>query len=219
MREDGRLDFAPVPCACKQRERAARAAARLQSDLGTLVRSRWEHLQPGRSWAPAQRQSFGACVCAVREFAASPEGALLLTGTTGCGKTTLLACAANDLLASGRVPLFAVVPDLLDRLRASFDPKAEQPFDDQYEDLKRADVLLLDDFGAEHATSWALEKLYQLVDYRYRHRPDLPLLVSTNLAPNDLRAFSPRIYSRLIEGGYGRLLVNAAPDYRERGDQ
>ena len=56
-------------------------------------------------------------------FAEHPQGWLVLSGTYGCGKTHLAAAIANYQLAAGRsTPMFVVVPDLLDHLRATFSP-------------------------------------------------------------------------------------------------
>jgi DNA replication protein DnaC len=60
------------------------------------------------------------------------------------------------------------VPDLLDELRATFAPDAPQRYDDLFTRVREAPVLILDDFGAHQTTPWAQEKLYQILNYRYR---------------------------------------------------
>lgn len=207
---DGGVIFAAVPCSCKRQERQRLAVQRLQSDLGELAGATWDRLRFGADWTPVQRKSFGDCVRRAKAFATRPTFALVLTGETGNGKSTLLACIGTALAAAGRSPLFAVTPDLLDRLREAFSPKADVGFDQRYQDLREADVLLLDDLGMGNPTPWALEKLEQLVDYRYR--ADRPLAVSTNLGAEDLALWAPRIYSRLARF----LVINRAPDYRQR---
>lgn len=51
-------------------------------------------------------------------------------------------------------------------------------------EVRTAEVLILDDLGAERCTKWAREKLYRLVSYRYQQ--DLPIVASRNLTPDDL---------------------------------
>jgi DNA replication protein DnaC len=200
-----------VPCECRKEAARRRAAERLSTSLGRLSGARWTDLVTRDGWTPEERESFEACRRSGQRFGLAPHYALVLAGPTGNGKTTILACVANDLLTAGRVPLFAKVPDLLDRLRESFRPrqdKGEAQFDALYDDLKNADVLLLDDLGTENPTPWAVEKLYQLVDYRYAN--GLPMAVTTNLRPAQLAALSDRIYSRLAS----HMVVNRTPDHR-----
>jgi len=60
------------------------------------------------------------------------------------------------------------------------------------------DLLVLDDLGAEKVTDWVQDVLFRIVDGRYR--AVRPILVTTNLAPNDLpRTIGERITDRLLE--------------------
>jgi DNA replication protein DnaC len=62
----------------------------------------------------------------------------------------------------------------------------------------RADLLILDDLGAEKPTEWALEKIYQLVNLRYESLR--PMIATTNLDLNSLeRLLGERTFGRLIE--------------------
>lgn len=149
---------------------------------------------------------------AAREFAAQPDYQwLVMRGEPGTGKTHLLVAAANALLEKRR-PLYFVVPDLLDYLRAGIkDGDGEN--DDTIARTKRVrecDVLLLDDYGTENATPFADEKIFEIIDHRYRYRK--PLALTTNLADN---AMPPRIASRLNDIARARLLVMRPGDYRQ----
>jgi DNA replication protein DnaC len=80
---------------------------------------------------------------------------------------------------------------------------------------------VLDDLGAQNDTPWAAEKLYQILDHRYRRR--LPLLVTTNVnlyAPQG--RIEPRVLSRILDGanladGFSRVVLLKVGDYRRRG--
>src|SRR5512140_3410305 len=67
-----------------------------------------------RSWEKAVKASLA--------FAARPRGWLVLTGPYGSGKTHLAAAIANSLADKGNPPLFIMVADLLDHLRAPSRP-------------------------------------------------------------------------------------------------
>ena len=62
-------------------------------------------------------------------------------------------------------------------------------------------LLILDDFGMERGTEYALEQVYNIVDSRYRSQK--PLIVTTNLTLDEIRhpqdTAHARIYDRLLE--------------------
>lgn len=121
---------------------------------------------------------------------------LVLFGGNGTGKTHLASAAANRLRLAGIPCAFGNVPEVLDWLRSTFRPNTGEDFDSNFEDLKNAPALVLDDLGAQSSTPWADEKLYELVNYRTLR--ELPLLVTTNLPSESLER---RLASRLA-GGY-----------------
>ncbi len=145
----------------------------------------------------------------VAEWAGQPGGWLTLFGGTGVGKTHLAAAAANLRLAAGDSVCFAVVPELLDALRASYRDEGEASFEAVFGSLKGVDLLVLDDLGAHQSTEWASEKLYQLCAARYLR--SAPTLITMNVLPDDL---DPRLASRLLDSQRGLALHVKAKDYR-----
>jgi len=144
-----------------------------------------------------------------QQYARSLNGWLLLQGDYGCGKTHLAAAIANFSVSVGVPTLFITVPDLLDALRFAYhDPGAS--FEVRFEEIRRAPLLILDDFGTQNATPWAQEKLFQIVNYRYINH--LPLVVTTNLAEKDIEE---RINSRLQDPELVTRVRILAPDYRD----
>lgn len=105
--------------------------------------------------------------------------------------------------------LFITAPDLLDHLRSTYGPSSEVSYDQMFERIRNAQLLILDDLGAENPSPWAQEKLFQLLDHRYTQR--LPTVITTNI---DLDAFDPRIRSRLLDENFVRRIRITAPDYR-----
>ncbi len=144
------------------------------------------------------------------EFAQAPTDWLVLNGVAyGNGKTHLAAAIANYVVNSGEPVLFIVVPDLLDHLRATFNPATGARLDKRFDEVKTAPLLVLDDLGTESATSWAREKLYQLFNHRYNAR--LPTVITTATPIEDL---DPRLASRMLDGSRCTFFVLEVPSYR-----
>ena len=146
---------------------------------------------------------------AAKTFAEKPTGWLVFTGPYGVGKTHLAAAIGNYQASQGNPPLMVVIPDLLDYLRASFDPKSSISLDRRFEDIKSARLLILDDLGTQSATPWAREKLYQLFNHRYN--AELPTVITTSSMAEDL---DQRLYSRMLDARLCRILLVMAPPYR-----
>lgn len=147
-----------------------------------------------------------------REFAEEPHLWLVLLGPTGCGKTHLAAAVANRLLARGKPVYFVVVPDLLDHLRSAYGPDSKVPYDQLFETIRSAPLLILDDLGSHSSTPWAREKLYQLINHRYNHR--LPTVITTNFSMDELDQSDERLASRLADVKVSTLCPISAPSYR-----
>lgn len=158
---------------------------------------------------PIQRQSLSSALSIAQGYAINLDGWLLLEGTYGCGKTHLAAAVANARLEYGDAVLFVTSPDLLDHLRGSFAANAESGYDEMFDRLRNAPILILDDLGVENPSGWAQEKLFQLLNYRYSRR--LPTVITTN---SDLDLLDPRIRSRLLDDSLIRRVRISAPDYR-----
>ncbi len=186
-----------------------RAAANMAA-LGHMTFDNF-HLTP-YEMSEKMQKSLKAAFDAAREFADDPRGWLVLTGTFGCGKTHLAAAIANHRLADGRAALFVVVPDLLDHLRATFSPGSTVSYDERFEAVRTAPVLILDDLGAQSSTPWASEKLFQLLNYRYTAQ--LPTVITTNQRMEDI---DERLRSRLQDSALVRHTHILAPDYRRSG--
>lgn len=144
-----------------------------------------------------------------RNFAEEPQGWLLLEGMYGCGKTHLAAAVGNWRLKKGDMVLFITTPDLLDHLRSSYAPNAESGYDETFNRVRDAGLLILDDLGVENPSEWAKEKLFQLLNHRYVHRK--ATVITTN---RDLDSLDARIRSRLLDvNGVHHINIHA-PDYR-----
>jgi DNA replication protein DnaC len=142
-------------------------------------------------------------------FAEAPRNWLVFTGTYGAGKTHLAAAIANYRAVRSQPALFVVVPDLLDHLRATFNPQSTVSFDQRFEEVRRAPLLILDDLGTESATPWAREKLYQIFDYRYNAR--LPTVITTAVNIDEV---DPYLRTRMLDIARCTIFEILAPAYR-----
>jgi DNA replication protein DnaC len=162
-------------------------------------------------WSETERASFRAAATSARKYAEEPYGWLVIRGENGCGKTHLASAIANKALTMGMSVFFAVVPDLLDHLRASFAPTAPAGYDEIFDRVRNADLLVLDDLGAQQSSPWAEEKLYQIVNYRTLSH--LPTVVTTNLQPQEFQRLHARLYSRIMDPHAGQLVEILTPHY------
>jgi DNA replication protein DnaC len=156
-----------------------------------------------------QRQNLGMAYQVALQYAESPDGWLVLQGVNGCGKTHLAAAIVNYLYEAKKQAIFVVVPEFLDHLRKTFNPESKVSYDQLFEAVKVAPLLVLDDFGEQSTTPWAQEKLYQVINYRYNAR--LATVITTS---NSLDEIEPRISSRLVDPRISMVINITAPDYR-----
>jgi DNA replication protein DnaC len=145
---------------------------------------------------------------AAHSFAEKPKGWMVMMGTYGSGKTHLAAAIANYRAGLGDPPLFVMVPDLLDHLRATFSPHSNTTFDRRFDEIRTAPLLVLDDLGTQSMTPWVREKLYQLFNYRYN--AELPTVITTSDSLDEMDA---RIRSRLLDGKLCTIYAVTAPSF------
>lgn len=197
-----------IPCACKAKELEEKKMRALleRSNLQALQDKTFATFRPGES-VQLQRAFDRA-----REFAESPEGWLVMLGSFGTGKTHLAAAIGNRRLELGEPAVFMVAPDLLDHLRSTYSPDSETPFDDLFESVRGAPLLILDDLGTQTTTAWASEKLFQILNHRYMMK--LPTVVTTNVELDDL---GDRLASRMADPELSICVSLADTDWRRVG--
>ena len=157
---------------------------------------------------PDETKSLQKALKAAYTYAQKPRGWLVFLGGYGSGKTHLAAAIANYRAGLGDPPLFIMVPDLLDHLRATFSPNSSVAFDRRFDDIRTAPLLVLDDLATQSMTPWVREKLYQLFNYRYNR--ELPTVITT---ADSLDEMDARIRSRLLDGRLCTIYGIAAPSY------
>lgn len=196
------------PCICTTERQQAKLSRELNnlSNLESLRHLTFE------SFDSSQRGTEAAFRIA-REYGRTTDGWLVLHGGVGVGKTHLAAAIANAY-ASRNIQAsvyFRVVPDLLDQLRATFDPETGVAYDERFHQIRNANLLVLDDLGTENSTAWASEKLFQIINHRYNEQ--LPTVITSNAK---LDRIEDRIVSRMLDSRLARYVFVDADDYRVR---
>ena len=119
-----------------------------------------------------------------REFAARfpvRQNSLLLAGPSGIGKTHLAAAILNACADKGIGGLYCETAALLTRLRSTYDKDSGTQDTDILRRLSNADLLVVDDLGAEQLTQWGQNMLHAVLNARYNQ--DLATICTTRLPP------------------------------------
>ncbi|NQT48209.1 MAG: ATP-binding protein, partial [Chloroflexi bacterium] len=147
------------------------------SNLGSMTRLTFDNLMiEGRSSELSNQERFIMAYRAALAYAQNPQGWLVFMGPSGCGKTHLAAAIANQRIQGGQPAFFISVSDLLDHLRSTFSPSSDVSYDDLFDQVLSAPLLVLDDLGIQASTAWAEEKLFQIINHRFNMQ--LPTIVN-----------------------------------------
>jgi len=122
---------------------------------------------------------------------------LLLHGGTGGGKTFWAAAIANGMIDNGMSAMITTIPQLITAMARDFESEKSYILDK----IAQVGFLVLDDIGFERQTSYAAEKMYEIIDTRCQaHRP---LIVTTNLSLDEIQNPQQmeykRVFDRIIE--------------------
>ncbi len=158
---------------------------------------------------PSQVTELRRVIRTAEDYAQNPLNWLLLRGRHGVGKTHLAAAVANRVVRSGKTVLFVVVSDLLDHLRATFQPGSPVSYDQRFNEVRRAWLLVLDDMSTQSTSTWAQEKLYQILNYRYV--AGLPTIIT--ISNDDWERLDERLKSRLLDASVCTMVDIDLPAY------
>lgn len=223
----------PIMCHCDQARREEEEAARRA----------WEEMERIRQMRNAgitsedyRRMTFDAddgcdprmAAMAARYVAKRDEIqaeniGLLLHGNTGGGKTFWAAAIANAMIDHACSAMVTTVPQLVTAMAQDFERDKAAILNK----IAGVRFLVLDDIGFERQTQYAAEKLFEIVDARYRARR--PLIVTTNLTMEEIKNPSQmeykRVFDRIVEmcqpvhvSGDGRRMAIAREKTRKASD-
>jgi primosomal protein DnaI len=109
------------------------------------------------------------------------EKGLYLSGSFGSGKTYLIAAAFNELAKKNIKSAIIYWPEFLRNIKGSFNID----FNEKMEYIKRVELLLIDDIGAENTTSWGRDEILGPI-LQHRMQAKLPTFFTSNLNMKEL---------------------------------
>ncbi|SDA79071.1 DNA replication protein DnaC [Butyrivibrio sp. INlla18] len=136
----------------------------------------------------------------IEKMKAQGMGLYLYSDTKGSGKTRMAASIANDLIyRCGLSVKFATSVQILNEIRASWNREEGMTEHQLLDDLSKAEILVIDDFGIERIKDWIEEKLYHIINSRYINR--LITIYTSNL-PIERLEYDDRITNRIKERSF-----------------
>jgi primosomal protein DnaI len=109
------------------------------------------------------------------------EKGLYLSGSFGSGKTYLVAATFNELAKKNVKSAIIYWPEFLRSLKGSFN----LDFNEKMEYIKRVEMLLIDDLGAENTTAWGRDEILGPI-LQHRMQSKLPTFFTSNLTIKEL---------------------------------
>ena len=157
-----------------------------------------------------------------REFAAAfpvVDKGLLFIGPPGIGKTHVALSVLREVVLKGMRGVYYDTRSLLSTIRSTYNPVTRASEAEVLHEVMQAELLVLDDLGAERLTDWVEETMHLIVNTRYNEKR--PTVFTTNFEDLPDKGDSEslnyrvrfRLYSRLRE--MCEFLEYDGPDYRE----
>lgn len=115
-------------------------------------------------------------------------GFYLYSPNRGNGKTSLMACARNEILKQGEGVIMVSQPQITNAARNDYE---------FFRALKYVRFLFIDDIGSGELKSYESPYIHELIDYRYMHKS--PTCFTANFMPSDLigRGFEEQTTDRI----------------------
>lgn len=206
--KDGRL-FVTRMCKCERDAYENEQKRRVEDERNMRLERNKENSGIERMYQDASLKTFdvvpenqGAYNLAKNYVAQFPEmlernQGLLFWGDVGTGKTYTASVIGNELLAEGRTVYALSLAKMFQKV-GGFNNEEEDELMDR---IRTVDLLILDDLGTERSTDFAMEKVYAVIDARYR--ANKPVIYTTNLTLGqmkdtpDLR--QKRVFDRIFQ--------------------
>jgi len=151
-------------------------------------------IDSGVTMRSKMKRNFNYC----KDFAENfhlPCNGILIAGGTGIGKTHISLAIAKVVIEKNYSVIYGSAPDLLRKIeKEHFGRDADT---NTVELLQSADLLILDDLGAEFESQFYSSAFYNLLNSRIN--AGLPTIISTNLTRKQIESrYGERIISRIF---------------------
>lgn len=182
MSHDGRWVSRPCDCQELQREERRLAAAKIPERYKDYDLDGYHIL---REYDPSLGRAYQTARHFVDAYPIDTAGkGLLFTGSIGVGKTHLAVGVLRRLIRDRGVKgLFCDYRELLKSIQNSYNPQVSTTELELLQPLFNAEVLVLDDLGAQKPNEWVWDTVSLILNSRYNNRqttiittnyPDLP---------------------------------------------
>lgn len=140
-----------------------------------------------------QRKIAESFIANFNEYQKAGKGMYIFSKTKGSGKTFLSCALANEVMERIDICVkFISVPELLEMTKKSYRDFAKEEGLDR---IKTAELLILDDIGAETKKEWVDTELFRLIDSRYVSKK---VTIFTSNVPIDMLKINERIVDRIF---------------------
>lgn len=138
------------------------------------------------------------------------SNSLYFCGRTGLGKTHLSLAIANEAIKKGYNVVYGSTINFINKLEREKFGRADT-FETE-DILIGADLLILDDLGAEFSTPFAVSALYNIINSRIAR--GVPTIISSNLSIKEFENRYPESIASRIIGNY-QIVEFAGKDIRQ----
>lgn len=149
---------------------------------------------------------------------------IIIYGSIGYENTHLAASIANEIIRNKKIALLERTSSIADRIKESFN-KTVTTESEIMELYSNVDMLIIDDFGSETISKWALEKLYRIINNRYEN--ELPIVITTRYTREELmeeiaienRKLAEEVIQILYKMCYGISLIKNDRNAKEKASK
>jgi DNA replication protein DnaC len=220
----GQKRLVPGSCPCEEKIIEAQLKERRQLEKKQKIEKLFGQSQLGpkfskaifENWEqmPGTQTAFREAVNYVKEQRYKKGEGLLFFGRPGNGKSHLAAAIVNSVIPQNVAAVFQVVPELLKKIQGTYRSRDKVDETVILNTLCDADLVVLDDLGAERLTDWTQEKIYQVINSLYINEKPVIITTNVNLETEFEDRVGARIYDRVIE--MCRLVEIKGWSYRQK---
>lgn len=154
----------------------------------------------GESPYREMQRVYKSCISYAENFDLESQS-LYFFGRTGLGKTHLSLAIANEAIKKGYNVIYGSVIGFLNKMEREKFGRAET-FETE-DILIDADLLILDDLGAEFQTAFTTSAIYNLINSRIAR--GVPTIISSNLSIKELKERYPESVASRIIGNFATV--------------